>query len=225
MCSLIGFQTSLGYVVFSIRDEVADRPTQQPSTIEKGGMKFLLPQDLKEGGTWWCVDIEKKELAVLLNARIKTTQIDFCTSRGAIIPKLMLENVTWETLDLHGINGFQVYYLKQQTWLNHAWDGIEKSSLNSSVQSVLFAASSTLYSAEEVEERRNDLNQMLAKHDFTQTSWEELKNLGTELLERMSCKVVGKKSVSITTFLIESTALKVNYFDNLNKRNYFYAFN
>ena len=221
MCTVTYIPTIEGCIITSNRDEKITRERALPPTeyfIE--GKKIIFPKDPKAGGTW--VAHSETKIIVLLNgAEEKHFQKpNYRKSRGLVVLELIsTENSLkyWQSIDLTDIEPFTIVLFENNKLIQLQWNEVEKSTTEFDAKQFHIWSSSTLYS-KEIREQRKEWFQDFIKsknaptpeeilhfHQFTES---ENKEFGLQINRNDVLK-----TISITQCKVKNDIIQMKYLD------------
>ncbi|MBK8956731.1 MAG: NRDE family protein [Saprospiraceae bacterium] len=151
MCTVSFVRTADQHILTSNRDESINRPSAKPlQTFQHAERQLFYPQDPLGGGSWFCVDDLGRVIILLNGAEEKHKhQPPYRKSRGLILLDLMeqpeLKN-GWDLLNLTDIEPFTLVCFTNGHLFQFRWNGREKEYLLLNSGSAQIWSSSTLYS-------------------------------------------------------------------------------
>ena len=221
MCTVTYIPNSEGCIITSNRDEKITRKraiSPQEYTIE--GKKITFPKDPNAGGTWIAHDLNK--IIVLLNggAEKHISKNNYIKSRGLIVLELMISDTTldhWNTIDLTDVEPFTIVCFENNNLIQLQWDEVEKTKQVFDAEKPHIWSSSTLYS-KEIREQRKEWFQDFIKsknaptpeeilhfHQFTES---ENKEFGLQINRNDVLK-----TISITQCKVINDSIEMVYLD------------
>lgn len=221
MCTVTYIPTPEGCIVTSNRDEKITREralSPQEYLIE--GKKIIFPKDPKAGGTW--VANNETKIIVLLNGAQEKhiPKPNYRKSRGLIVLDLMTTEKTldyWKTIDLTDIEPFTIVLVENNKLTQLQWNEVEKSTTEFDSKQFHIWSSSTLYS-KEIREKRKEWFQDFIKsknaptpeeilhfHQFTES---ENKEFGLQINHNDVLK-----TISITQCKVKNDIIQMKYLD------------
>lgn len=221
MCTVTYIPTPEGCIVTSNRDEKITREralSPQEYLIE--GKKIIFPKDPKAGGTW-IANNETKIIVLLNGAQEKhIPKPNYRKSRGLIVLDLMTTEKTldyWKTIDLTDIEPFTIVLVENNKLTQLQWNEVEKSTTEFDSKQFHIWSSSTLYS-KEIREKRKEWFQDFIKsknaptpeeilhfHQFTES---ENKEFGLQINHNDVLK-----TISITQCKVKNDIIQMKYLD------------
>lgn len=221
MCTVTYIPTNDGCIITSNRDEKITREralSPQEYLIE--GKKIIFPKDPKAGGTW--VAHNETKIIVLLNGAQEKhiSKPNYRKSRGLIVLDLMTTEKTidcWKNIDLSDIEPFTIVLFEKSKLTQLQWNEVEKSTTEFDSKQFHIWSSSTLYS-KEIREQRKEWFQNFIKsknaptpeeilyfHQFTES---ENKEFGLQINRNDVLK-----TISITQCKVTNDIIKMEYLD------------
>lgn len=221
MCTVTYIPTKEGYIITSNRDEKITREKAlPPQEYLIDGKKIIFPKDPKAGGSW--VAHNESKIIVLLNGAQESHILkpNYRKSRGLIVLDLMTAENTidyWKTIDLSYIEPFTIVLVENNELTQLQWNEVEKSTREFDAKQFHIWSSSTLYS-KEVREKRKEWFQDFIKsknaptpeeilhfHQFTES---ENKEFGLQINRNDVLK-----TISITQCKVSNDTIKMEYLD------------
>ena len=221
MCTVTYIPTPEGCIITSNRDEKITRERAlSPQEYLIDGKKIIFPKDPKAGGTW--VAHSETKIIVLLNgAREKhIPKPHYRKSRGLIVLDLMTAKKTidyWGKIDLSDIEPFTIVLIENNKLTQLQWNEVEKSTTEFDAKQFHIWSSSTLYS-KEIREKRKEWFQDFIKsknaptpeeilhfHQFTES---ENKEFGLQINRNDVLK-----TISITQCKVKNDIIQMKYLD------------
>lgn len=229
MCTVSFVRCNDKTIITSNRDEQVLRPNAiEPKNYLINNKNVIFPKDKKEGGTWYVVD-EASNLIVLLNGADEkhVPKENYRKSRGLIVLELIGGNSPiefWETIDLENIQPFTIVLFENQRLYQLQWNETKKSTIELDINQSHIWSSTTLYSKEVREKRKDwfynfldtkpqvDENEMFNFHRYT-----EEKNLENGLIINRNNFL---KTLSITQTVIENNKVEIHYVDLISEKEF-----
>jgi uncharacterized protein with NRDE domain len=221
MCTVTYIPTAEGCIITSNRDEKITRERAlSPQEYLIDGKKIIFPKDPKAGGTW--VAHNETKIIVLLNGAQEKhiPKQNYRKSRGLIVLDLMTAEKTidyWKTIDLTDIESFTIVLIENNKLIQLQWNEAEKSTTEFDVKQFHIWSSSTLYS-KEIREQRKEWFQDFIKsknaptpeeilhfHQFTES---ENKEFGLQINRNDVLK-----TISITQCKVMNDIIQMKYLD------------
>ena len=221
MCTVTYIPTPEGCIITSNRDEKITRERAlSPQEYLIDGKKIIFPKDPKAGGTW--VAHNETKIIVLLNGAQEKhfPKPNYRKSRGLIVLDLMTAEKTldcWKTIDLTDIEPFTIVLVENNKLTQLQWNEAEKSTTEFDSKQFHIWSSSTLYS-KEIREKRKEWFQDFIKsknaptpeeilhfHQFTES---ENKEFGLQINRNDVLK-----TISITQCKVTSNTIKMEYLE------------
>ncbi|HPW98754.1 MAG TPA: NRDE family protein [Flavobacterium sp.] len=227
MCTVSFVRSNNKFIITSNRDEQVLRPSAiEPKNYCINNKNIIFPKDKKAGGTWYAVDEYSNVLVLLNGANDKHLQKeDYRKSRGIIVLDLIGSNspiAQWNAIDLDNIEPFTIVLFENRRLYQLQWNEKEKSTLELDVKQSHIWSSSTLYSSEIREKRKQwfytfldtkpeiSASEMLTFHRYT-----EQENTENGLVINRNDFL---KTLSITQTVLENNKVEIHYADlQLNK--------
>ena len=221
MCTVTFIPTKEGCIITSNRDEkIAREKAIPPQSYEINTKKIIFPKDQKAGGTW--IAHAENKIVVLLNGAQEKHVVkpSYRKSRGLIVLDLMTAEKTldcWKTIDLTDIEPFTIVLVENNKLTQLQWNEAEKSTTEFDAKQFHIWSSSTLYS-KEIREQRKEWFQDFIKsknaptpeeilhfHQFTES---ENKEFGLQINRNDVLK-----TISITQCKVKNDIIQMKYLD------------
>lgn len=157
-------------IITSNRDEKRERANSfPPGYFECNGIGLLYAQDAAKLGTWFAAD-DRGRVAVLLNGAEQAHFSDppYRMSRGTLLLDIFSTHdpaSAFEFYDLHQIEPFQIILIGFDTVEQLIWDGSTKRKRAHIDWKVLNFFSSTLYSADQREQKENCFKKQIKSYE------------------------------------------------------------
>ncbi len=217
------------FILTSNRDEQRLRDTFPPKIYEENGIEMLFPKDKVAGGTWIGTSSKKRLVCVLNGGFIKHERKgNYSKSRGVIAKELLKENSLrpyLENLDLLGVEPFTMVVVD---WNNNelklvelVWDEHEKHITKYKNEPKIWSSSS-LYTHQVKELRKNLFQQWLTENEFTSEAilqFHHQKTADEEQSILMKRKYV--ETVSITSIKKAKNSIEMYYEDLVHSEKTF----
>lgn len=221
MCTVTYIPTAEGCIITSNRDEKITRERAlSPQEYLIDGKKIIFPKDPKAGGTW--VAHNETKIIVLLNGAQEKhiPKPNYRKSRGLIVLDLITaENSLdcWKSIDLTDIEPFTIVLFENDKLVQLQWNEVEKSTLQFDETQFHIWSSSTLYSKEIRDQRKEWFQgfietkncptpeEILNFHQFTES---ENKDFGLQINRNNILK-----TISISQCLVNNNEIKMIYLD------------
>ena len=222
MCIVTFFPNSEGFIFTSNRDENYQRKTLEPATYNHP-TPLIYPKDMEQGGTWFAVDAEQKQLICLLNATGSQPDSNLKISRGQLPIKLLLDDDTiLSKSTLPKIAPFKlikVCFLETLKLESFHWDGIHLNTKTLDATKPHLWCSNTLYDEVKKQSLNNDFKNSL--NEFNQ--WNDLIDFHEKVSQPINNaefikKDHGLQTVSITSLMHQNKQLDL-YYNNLLEDN------
>ena len=228
MCTVSFVSLPDSVVITSNRDEHIQRANAAaPGFHVVRNRKIIFPKDDKAGGTWFAAT-ENGVVAVLLNGAFEkhVPRPPYRQSRGLILLDIAAADdpfLFFRSINLDNIEPFTIILYQQHSLYGLMWDGSQKHEkpLNSSGNYIW--SSSTLYTAEIIELRKNLFEQFISSEDkITVETIHHFHtyNYGDEENGFVINRQTGMKTFSITQAVIKSQSIDFLHTDLLNNRQY-----
>lgn len=208
------------FILTSNRDEQPSRKTIDPKEYFEDGVKLTYPKDELAGGTWIGLS-DKNRLVCLLNGGFEVHEREamYKMSRGIIV-KAILKSDDFESYingyDFNGIEPFTIVLVDWNQSLKAyelVWDGKQKHFSKLKNEPKIWS-SSTLYTKEEKQLRRNWFSDWLANHaEFTQKDILQFHHNSENGTPENSVKMKRSyvETVSITSVKKSSETIALHY--------------
>ena len=220
MCTVTYIPTEKGCIITSNRDEKITRERAlTPKEYIIDGKKITFPKDPHAGGTW-IAHSETKIIVLLNGAQEKhVPKPNYRKSRGLVVLELITaENTleTWNTISLENIEPFTIVLFENNRLEQLQWNEIEKKETEFDTNEFHIWSSSTLYSKEIRDQRRewfgnfinkkNNLTpqEILNFHQFTEV---ENKEYGLQINRNDILKTISITQCKVTNDTIEMVYL------------------
>jgi uncharacterized protein with NRDE domain len=228
MCTVSFVRVNDAVIITSNRDEHIQRENATaPGFHQLQNKKIIFPKDAKAGGTWFASG-DNGVVAVLLNGAFKKhiAQPPYRKSRGLILLEIIEAEeplVFFKTLDLDNIEPFTIVLYQPGLLYELRWDGNDKYEKALDITGNYIWSSSTLYSDEVIEHRKNLFDRFIhsadsitaAKvHDFHSS------NNGDDQNGFVISRQTGMKTFSITQAVVQSDAVNFSHADLLQQKRY-----
>lgn len=172
MCTLTFCRSNNKTIITSNRDENIHRlNAEPPRKFVYGNTILYYPIDPISNGTWFCLK-NNGNLLVLLNGSdiIHVPNPPYRKSRGLIILDIIQTDnyqETWAEMDLNEIEPFTLVAFYKEKLIQFSWNGEKKDevTLDSNVSHIW--SSSTLYSVETKEKRKQRFKEFLNMYNGT----------------------------------------------------------
>ncbi len=218
MCTVVFYPTMDKLFFASIRDESPSRgKASVPAYFTNNSLHYLAPFDPTGGGTWVGIN-EKQSIIILLNGGFKkhVRKEKYRISRGLIVKELLSEEmpvVKWSLMDLEEVEPFTLIVWSDKKLFQLVWDGESKHRILVSSNNPHIWSSSTLYSNEVKEIRKNLFNEWIKNIDeFSESEllnfFSSFKNLQQGFIMNRDEKV---KSLSITFLELSTEKAEITY--------------
>lgn len=209
------------FILTSNRDEQRLRETLPPKIYEEDGVEILYPKDKVAGGTWIGASSKKRLVCVLNGGFIKHERKEnYSKSRGLIAKELLKENSIQPYLKNLNLLGVEPFTMIVVDWNNNelnlvelVWDEHKKHITKHKNEPKIWSSSS-LYTQEIKELRKNLFQQWLSENEFTSEAilqFHHQKTADEEQSILMKRKYV--ETVSITSVKKTENTLEMVYED------------
>ena len=229
MCTVTYIWANGRAIITSNRDEHVNRPASlSPQSYIVHGKRLTFPKDPQAGGTWFVTD-EAANVGVLLNgAAVRhISRGSYVKSRGLVLLDIIAGSSpieTWHAYNLTGIEPFTIILMQQGKLYQLRWDFIQKETLLLDATHNHIWSSSTLYSKEIQEERKEWLAAFVAgKEDIDA---EDMKHFhmyagnGNEENGLIINRNDIMKTFSITQTVIEQNKAALFHYDLLEEASF-----
>jgi len=228
MCTVSFVHSNGKIIITSNRDEQVARPSIEPRNYLVNQKNLFFPKDPKAGGTWFVVD-DCANVLVLLNGAEEKHQWNppYRQSRGLIVLDLFSSESAisaWETIELKNIEPFTIVLFQDQKLYQLRWDGAKKTVQNLNSEGNHIWSSSTLYSKEIRDQRRQWFSTFL---DTTpELTFEEMFRFHhyTEADNAQHGLIINRndelKTLSITQSVIERNKITVTHHDLIAEKEF-----
>lgn len=222
-----------GFVLTSNRDEAIGRETLPISTYEFNGKLLAFPKDKRAGGTWIAASNHQSVICLLNGGHqnhIKKST--YRHSRGIVVTDILQEENLSQALQLYNCDGLEPFTLVAVDWryklhfYELVWDGSRKHfrSLDTNQQHIW--SSSTLYTNEMKQMRRNWLSEYSIDQELNAENLLDFhKNAG---VGDVNCDLMimreNLQTRSITQIQLEDDDLQMRYEDLLKNEVFFQSF-
>lgn len=217
---------SNNFILTSNRDEQKKRETLPPGKYKENGVELVFPKDKLAGGTWIGTS-SKNRLICVLNGAFENhlKKPSYKKSRGVIAKEILKEDQFELYIDNLDLNNIEPFTLIIVDWNNDAlnlfeliWDEQNKRFSKLANEPKIWS-SSTLYSNEIKETRRNWFNNWISKKEFTSESI--LKFHHSEIGDKEQSVLMKRsyvETVSITSVKKENEILEMLYEDVVHSK-------
>lgn len=222
MCTVSFVNHGGKIIITSNRDEKIIRPNAiPPKNYLINDKNIFFPKDRKANGTWFAAD-ESGNIIVLLNGALDNhiKKNEYKKSRGLIVLDLISSKnilISWNQIDLNSIEPFTLVVFQNNELYQLQWNEIEKSTTHLDKNKEHIWSSSTLYSTEIREVRKQWFIDFIAKNekitygkmiDFHSNTESKNKEFGLQINRNN-----GMKTVSISQAIIEKNKVNFQYND------------
>ncbi|WP_430409891.1 NRDE family protein [Kordia sp.] len=165
------------FVLTSSRDESPMRVAKSPDTYEITGTKMIYPKDVFAGGTWIGMS-EKQRVVCLLNGGFKIYKRlpKYRHSRGIVVKDFLATDTIQETIESYNLNLIEPFTIVIVDWNEEiqlfelVWDGTQKHVQKLPLTTPHIWSSSTLYTEEMKQLRRDWFADFQQKNTLDATS-------------------------------------------------------
>ncbi|WP_046757141.1 NRDE family protein [Kordia jejudonensis] len=210
------------FVLTSNRDESPMRATDLPAAYEVSGVKMMYPKDTVAGGTWVGMS-EKNRVVCLLNGgfEIHTRLPKYRHSRGIVVKDFLASDNILETVAVYNLDAIEPFTIVIVDWndgiqlVELVWDGTQKHLQQLPLTTPHIWSSSTLYTEEMKQMRRDWFADFQQKHILDATSaldFHTNAGIGDANVDTMMDRGVVK-TISITQIEKSETTVTLKYQD------------
>ncbi|WP_298418279.1 NRDE family protein [uncultured Kordia sp.] len=210
------------FVLTSSRDEFPARVANMPATYDVLGAKMVYPKDVLSGGTWIGMS-NKKRVVCLLNGGFETHERlpEYRHSRGIVVKDFLATNTIQETVKIYNLNEIEPFTMVIVDWNNEiqlfefVWDGTQKHFRKLSLIIPHIWSSSTLYTGEMKQLRREWFTDFQQKNELTAMSildFHQNAGIGDPSIDAMMDRGIVK-TISITQVEKKEDAITMKYLD------------
>ncbi len=228
MCTVSFVRVKDSIIITSNRDEHIHRTNAAaPELYFSGQKKMIFPKDVKAGGTWF-VAADNGVVAVLLNgAFIKhIAQPPYRKSRGLILLEIIEAGdpyLFFISANLDNIEPFTVILYQPGSLYELRWDGKNKYQKLLDTFGHYIWSSSTLYSDEVIEQRKNLFEQFI--HETNEITAELVRDLhgddhGDAENGFVISRQTGMKTFSITQAVVKAEDIQFLHTDLLQQKQF-----
>jgi len=214
------------FILTSNRDEQRLRETFPPKKYEESGVEMLFPKDKTAGGTWIGTSSKDRLICILNGAFLKHKRKDTYKKSRGIIGKEILQTANFiayiESLNLEEIEPFTMVIVdwndNQLNLYELIWDE-HKKHFNKLENKPKIWSSSTLYSDEMKQVRKQWFQHWIANNEFTSESI--LKFHHSEIGDKEQSVFMKRsyvETVSITSVKKESNIIEMLYEDVVHQQ-------
>lgn len=222
MCTVSLIPVKNKFVLTSNRDEAIGRETLPIDCYQKGDTRMLFPKDQVAGGTWIAVS-EKDQMICLLNGGYQdhTKLKNYRHSRGVVVTDILSEKSLFEAMTNYNCENLEPFTLVGVDWSNDlafyelVWDGKTKHLQKLDTSKSHIWSSSTLYTDEMKQMRRDWFADYQAKNEMTKNSiikFHKEGGVGNDFYD-LQIKRGNLQTRSITQVSIEDDAAVMKYED------------
>lgn len=208
-------------IITSNRDEKVLRPSAlPPEKYVINDKDIYFPKDPFAGGTWYAV-AENGAVLVLLNGAEERHQLkpNYRKSRGLIVLELISATScikAWEASNLEEIEPFTIVLFQDHRLYQLRWDEINKSTIELDLNSKYIWSSSTLYSKEIREGRKQLFEAFVDSNEVNQDSIFDFHRC-TNAEDTENGLIINRaetlKTLSITQSIVSQHQVEMVYFD------------
>lgn len=210
------------FVLTSNRDESPVRATNLPAIYEEFGTKMIYPKDVVAGGTWIGMS-EKKRMVCLLNGgfEIHERLPKYRHSRGVVVKDFLAADTILETIKTYNLELIEPFTVVVVDWNKElqvhelVWDGTQKHLQELPLTIPHIWSSSTLYTEEMKQLRRNwfaDLQQKQTLDAATLLDFHTNAGIGDANVDTMMNRGIVK-TISITQVEKNNDIVTMKYQD------------
>jgi hypothetical protein len=163
MCTVSFVKHHNGFSLTSNRDEETSRPTKAPDCYKEFDQQLVYPKDERAGGTWIATSDQEVSVCLLNGAFEKhKRQLPYNRSRGQVLKERFQFDSNQDfikAVDLENVEPFTLLMIDHRD-LDHidfqvlVWDGHQKHGSIVDTETPQIWASSTLYTAEQRQQRK-----------------------------------------------------------------------
>ena len=212
------------FVLTHSRDERIKRPLSSPPIIKTiDGVKYVFPVDLKEGGTWIGAS-ETGRVPCILNGaeKLHSYQPPYRHSRGLIIPAYFSYSSYasfFKSFKFSGLEPFTLIVFENQQIYSCVFSGDELKTRTLDRSKAFIRASSSLYSAEDYQVKKNDFETW--RNDFPNVSYEQIIQHNMNFrFERQADQLLSYthpiQTISMTSVFQTSHKTRMDFYDLVN---------
>jgi uncharacterized protein with NRDE domain len=228
MCTVSFVRVNDAVIITSNRDEHIQRENAAaPGFHQLQNKKIIFPKDTMAGGTWFAA-ADNGVVAVLLNGAFQKhiAQPPYRKSRGLVLLEIIEADhplFFFKTLSLDNIEPFTIVLYQPGLLHELRWDGNDKHEKALDITGNYIWSSSTLYSDEVIEHRKNLFERFIHSagavtaetvHDF------HASNNGDTENGFVISRQTGMKTFSITQAVVQSDAVNFSHADLLEEKRY-----
>ena len=211
MCTVSFVAARDSVILTSNRDENITRPAAAaPSFHQLKNKKIIFPRDAKAGGTWFAAS-DEGVVAVLLNgAFVKhIASPPYRKSRGLILLEIVEADnplLFFSKLNLDNIEPFTIILYQRGSLNELRWDAVNKHEKALSTQGNYIWSSSTLYTDDVIESRRNLYDKFV--HSSIEKTDEAIRNFHGDNHGDSENGFVINRETGMKTFSITQAVIK-----------------
>lgn len=228
MCTVSFVRVNDAVIITSNRDEHIQRENAAaPDFHQLQNKKVIFPKDAKAGGTWFAA-ADNGVVAVLLNGAFKKhiSKPPYRKSRGLILLEIIEADEPlsfFKKIDLGNIEPFTIVLYQPGSLYELRWDGNDKHEKALDINSKYIWSSSTLYSDDVIEHRKNLFDRFIHSavgitaatiHDF------HASNNGDEENGFVISRQTGMRTFSITQAVVQNNTVNFLHEDLLQQKRY-----
>ncbi len=162
-----------GFILTSNRDEAVGRTTLPVDFYEVNTKRLLFPKDEVAGGTWIAAS-DEQSMICLLNGGYQNHEKKnhYRHSRGVVVTDILSQSNLWEGMQSYNCEDLEPFTLVGVDWSQEVqffelvWDGKQKHTQKLNTNKIHIWSSSTLYTNEMKQMRRDWLADFKLNHDF-----------------------------------------------------------
>ncbi len=210
------------FILTSNRDEAIGRKTLPVASYDHGQKRLLYPKDEVAGGTWIAAS-DEQTMICLLNGGYKNhvKTHNYRHSRGVVVTDLLAEDNLWEAMQNYNCKDLEPFTLVGVDWNSElkfyelVWDGSKKHLQKLATTSMHIWSSSTLYT-DEIKQMRKDwladfkLNNSINKDSLIH--FHKTAGIGNEYYD-LQIKRGDLQTRSITQVSIDDQHIQMRYED------------
>lgn len=211
-----------GFILTSNRDEAIGRKTLPIDFYTISGKELLFPKDEVAGGTWISVSNEQTMICLLNGGYQNHTKKDnYRHSRGVVVTDILSQGNLKESMQNYNCKNLEPFTLVGVDWSNSilfyelVWDGTTKHFQVLDSNDTHIWSSSTLYTNEMKQHRRDWLSEYKSNHELTPENiahFHKTGGIGNSYFD-LKIKRGNLQTRSITQVVGNETNVKMSYED------------